>query len=122
MNIQLHQQLHQLFCKKQLDFPYSIEIQGESLRKSPQVVKVDILLCTVLTGLSWYCVVKRLGFCGRAGYLVWTLIYVFLSIGRLQTITWTSWAGLWGAKSTTIGLYTQTLYPNIEVSCRFPTI
>ncbi|CAL1146724.1 unnamed protein product [Cladocopium goreaui] len=52
---------------------------------------VDILLCTVLNGLSWYCVVKRLGFCGRAGYLVWALIYVFLSIGRLQTITWSQW-------------------------------
>eukprot|EP00434_Breviolum_minutum_P025161 symbB.v1.2.022228.t1/scaffold1961.1/size94642/4 len=52
---------------------------------------VDILLCTVLNGLSWYCVTKRLGFCGRPGYLVWAVIYVFLSIGRLQTITWSHW-------------------------------
>ncbi|CAK9087404.1 unnamed protein product [Durusdinium trenchii] len=51
----------------------------------------DLLLCILLNGISWYCVVKRLGFCGRAGYLVWAVLYVFLNIGRLQTITWSHW-------------------------------
>lgn len=51
--------------------------------------EADLLLCILLNGISWYCVVKRLGFCGRAGYLVWAVLYVFLNIGRLQTITWT---------------------------------
>ncbi|CAJ1334886.1 unnamed protein product, partial [Effrenium voratum] len=51
---------------------------------------VDLLLFTILNGISWYCVVKRLGCCGRAGYLVWAAVYVLLNLGRLQAISWSS--------------------------------
>ncbi|CAJ1404438.1 unnamed protein product [Effrenium voratum] len=52
--------------------------------------QVDLLLFTILNGISWYCVVKRLGCCGRAGYLVWAAVYVLLNLGRLQAISWSS--------------------------------
>mmetsp|Transcript_6385 Transcript_6385/g.11675 ORF Transcript_6385/g.11675 Transcript_6385/m.11675 type:complete len:172 (-) Transcript_6385:18-533(-) len=48
---------------------------------------VDLLLSLLLNGTSWYCVVKRLGFCGRAGYVVWALVYLLLNVGRLQAVT-----------------------------------
>ncbi|CAK9087406.1 unnamed protein product [Durusdinium trenchii] len=47
----------------------------------------DLLLCILLNGISWYCVVKRLGFCGRAGSSVspmarshWYLFYFLMLI------------------------------------------
>ena len=47
---------------------------------------VDIIIFMLLNWTSWYCVVKRLGFCGRVGYLAWALVYVCLNIGRLGAV------------------------------------
>eukprot|EP00439_Symbiodinium_sp_Y106_P052613 s2382_g7.t1 len=48
---------------------------------------LDFLFCVVLNWCSWYCVVKRLGFCGRVGYLCWALLYACLNVGRLGAVT-----------------------------------
>ena len=55
---------------------------------------LDILLFLLLNWTSWYCVVKRLGFCGRVGYLAWALLYVCLNIGRLGAV-WSGGVSYW---------------------------
>ena len=65
-----------------------------SIALSVMFTLLDILLFVLLNWSSWYCVVKRLGFCGRVGYLAWALLYACLNVGRLGAV-WSGGLSYW---------------------------
>mmetsp|Transcript_55321 Transcript_55321/g.157185 ORF Transcript_55321/g.157185 Transcript_55321/m.157185 type:complete len:174 (-) Transcript_55321:105-626(-) len=44
---------------------------------------VYIVLAIVLAYSGWFCVVKRQGCCGKAGYVAWAAVYIILNCGPL---------------------------------------